>query len=182
MSQAMERMSADQFLSAPGRLGDGRHELVAGRVVKLAPERNKHVDDKMRVWLVLRNAVAASGLNLHVSGDGVSVRIDDTTVREPDALIQSQPDPLSTEANAPVVVVEIVSPSSDATDNIAKLDEYLRVSTVAAYLVIDTYAGRVAVHTREDDQNSVRTQVVRAGTISLDTPPIELSVADLLGS
>ena len=80
------RMTVDEFLTwAEGN--PGRHELFRGEVYAMAPETVGHVERKGAVYLALRTAIQQRSLPCHVMPDGGTVRIDDTTAYEPDALV-----------------------------------------------------------------------------------------------
>lgn len=175
-----ELMTFDQFVHWSAAQHSGRFELVNGKVIKMSPERNGHVDAKMEAWLALKNAVAAAGLPLHASGDGVAVVIDEHTAREPDASIQTLPvDPDSLKANEPVVVLEVVSPSSERSDTGAKLAEYFTVPSILHYLIVDTDGRNVIRHSR-DAKGSITTTVFQSGEIKLDPPGLVVNVEALL--
>ena len=65
--------------------------------------------------------------------------IDSDTAYEPDALVNcGEKIPTgSMLAPAPVVVVEVVSPSSSKRDTGLKVEGYFSVATIAHYLVVD---------------------------------------------
>src|SRR6266567_4141646 len=64
----------------------------------------------------------------------------DDTDYEPDAVVNcgERPDPEGFVAPQPVIVVEVLSPSSRSTDAGAKLADYFRVPSVQHYLMVDT--------------------------------------------
>ena len=110
--------TADEFLAWALEQPTGRYELDNGVVVAMSPERVNHALAKGQAWLALRTAIAARGLACQALPDGATVRIDDRTVYEPDTLVRCGP-PLpgdAIEATDPVVVVEVVSPSSRGID------------------------------------------------------------------
>lgn len=115
-SAPLPHLSADAFLDWAAAQPSGRYELVAGKVVAMAPERVAHADTKALVWLALRTA--AEGRPCHVHIDGVSVRVDDRTVYEPDVLVRcGAPTPGDAIAvDDPVILVDVVSPGSRAVD------------------------------------------------------------------
>jgi Uma2 family endonuclease len=156
---------------------DGRFERIDGVVVAMAPERLSHVDRKALVWLALRQAVAAAGLPCHVYGDGATVEVDDNDF-EPDAILRcgdelpgdgvSVPDPL--------VVVEVLSPSTRQADLTRKLVAYFRVPSVRHYLIFWADRPQVIHHRRRDDDDAIDTRVVTTGEIRLDPPGVSISV------
>jgi Uma2 family endonuclease len=174
-----KRMNVDEFLVwAEGQLG--RYELFRGSVYAMTPERAVHAEVKFAVQTALANAIRAKGLPCRMLPDGMTVRIDDTTAHEPDALVYCGPRlPASAlEVPNPVVVVEILSPSTRHLDAQMKLAGYFRLPSVAHYLVIDPDKPLVMHHARTGD-GPILTRIVSDGTVTLDPPGIELVIADL---
>jgi len=63
----------------------------------------------------------------------------------------------------------------------AKLAGYLRVPSIAHYLIVDPVQPLIIHHGREADDTFL-TRVVRHGSIALDPPGIEIFAADLYGA
>ena len=77
-------MTVDEFLAWLDEGPEGmRHELVAGEVVAMAPERAGHARRKAEVWLALRDAIKAAGLTCEALPDGMTIKIDEHTAYEP---------------------------------------------------------------------------------------------------
>jgi Uma2 family endonuclease len=103
-------------------------------------------------------------------------------MREPDISIQCKPpDPNSLVLEAPVVLVEVVSPSSSSDDTGAKVGEYFGISTVQHYLIVDPVHMSVIRHSRIGGSQKLETEIHRSGSIELNPPGIVVAVADLLG-
>jgi Uma2 family endonuclease len=80
----------------------------------------------------------------------------------------------------PIIVVEVLSPTSVHMDTSAKLIGYFKLPSVQHYLVIDPEGRSVTHHSRgADDQLS--SQTLSAGRPRLDPPEIEVEVAELFG-
>lgn len=174
-----KRMTVDEFLAwADGR--PGRYELFRGEVYAMTPERAVHAEVKLAIHIALTNAIRARGLPCHVLPDGMTVRIDDSTAHEPDALIYCGPRlaPKAIEVPNPIVVVEVLSPSTRHIDVQYKLAGYFRLPSVHHYLVVDPDKPLVVHHARESD-GSIRTRIMMDGNITLDPPGIELALADI---
>ena len=182
MSALTDRLlSSDEFIDWALRQQSGRYELVAGRVVAMAPERARHNLAKAQVWLALSRAVKDAGLPCTVFTDGMTVVIDKYHAREPGAAIQCSheisPDALT--LHAPVVVVEVVSPSSERDDTGDKLVEYFSVASIRHYLIVNPEK-RVVVHHRGDNED-IRTRIVgEHGELQIDPPGFVVAVRDLL--
>jgi Uma2 family endonuclease len=112
-------MKVDQFLDWTMAQPDGpRYELVAGYVVAMAPERAFHARRKARIGRGLTDAIGATGLPCEALPDGMTVKIDEHTAYEPDAVVHCG-EPLPDDAvivPAPVIVVEVLSPRTATRD------------------------------------------------------------------
>jgi Uma2 family endonuclease len=174
-----KRMNVDEFLAwAEGR--PGRYELFRGAVYAMTPERSIHAEVKLAVQTALGNSIRARGLPCRVLPDGMTVRIDDSTAHEPNALVYCGPRlaPSALEVPNPVVVVEVLSPSTRSIDAQYKLANYFRLPSVAHYLIVDPDKPLVVHHARRDD-GTILTRIVSEGIIALDPPGIELAIADI---
>lgn len=178
------RMTADEFLRWAMEQPEGqRYELAAGEVVMMAPERAAHAFVKADVLAALRAAVATAGLRCEVFPDGMAVRVDDATVYEPDAMVRcGEPsDRNAIEVTDPVIVVEVLSPSSRARDSGAKLEDYFRIPSVTHYLIVKTET-RSAIHHEKRPDGAIATRIASSGTIDLTPPGISITVAELFAT
>lgn len=157
-----------------------RYELVNGRVLAMAPERVQHAQLKYRATQALNDAVAARGLACEAFIDGPLVR-STTRSFQPDAMLRCgaplPPDTIT--VPDPLVVVEVVSPSSTRTDRATKLEAYFAIPSVQHYLIVLTEP-RAVIHHRRDGA-AIATLILHDGVITLDPPGIEIAVAFLLG-
>lgn len=173
------RMTTDEFLAwAEGR--SGRYELIDGQVIAMSPERVQHAEVKASAYLALRSAIRSTGLSCRAMPDGMTVRIDDHTAFEPDALVYcgERADPRAVEISNPVIVVEVVSPGTRSVDQGAKLRGYFRVASVAHYLILYP-DNRLVVHHARGGGDVIATRMVSEGNLTLDPPGLTLSTADL---
>lgn len=107
----------------------------------------------------------------------MAVEVDSQTIYEPDALVRCGP-PLPDDAvkiTDPVIIVEVLSPSTRARDAGAKLADYFRLSSVKHYLIVRTEDHTIIHHARDED-GSIGTRVIRSGPLRLEPPGITLVV------
>jgi len=172
-------MTSDEFIGwAMSRPGGERYELAAGEVVAMAPERSSHALVKFRIARRLAEAVEAEGLSCTVYPDGMAVEVDEATVYEPDALVRCGA-PLAEDAikvTDPLIVVEVLSPSTRARDAGAKLEDYFRLPSVRHYLIVKTENQSIIHHARSLD-GAIVTRIIRNEPILLDPPGIQLQGA-----
>jgi Uma2 family endonuclease len=161
----------------------GRYELLDGTVYAMSPEAAGHAEVKFAVQAALVADIRRKGLPCHMLPDGMTVRIDDATAYEPDALVYcgSKLAPSATVVPNPIIVVEVLSPSTSRTDASAKLDGYFRLPSVAHYLIVDPNRSLVLHHARQTG-DTLLTRIVTEGAIELDPPGLSLRVADFYGT
>jgi Uma2 family endonuclease len=174
-------MTVEEFLAwAEGR--PGRHELVRGEVIAQTAERAAHWKVKLATHVALLTAIKARALPCHVVPDGATVRIDEATAYEPDGMVYcgAEAPPSAMLVENPVIIVEVLSPSTGRRDQGRKLADYFRLPSVAHYLIIDPDEMLVIHHQRRADDD-ILTRILRDGAILLDPPGIEVKVAEIYG-
>ena len=175
-----ETMSAEAFLEWAEAQPSGRYQLIGGEIVAMAPERLEHVHVKYHAAKALDAAIERAKLPCRIFIDGASVKIDDSTVFEPDALVNCGPPPPrgSLIAPNPVIVVEVVSPSSTPRDMGAKYANYFRHPSVQHYLLL-FIEGRLAILHSRGEGEVLKSRIAREGDrLTLDPPGIEVAVSD----
>jgi len=176
------RLTIDQFLAWAVRQTEGKYELVDGVVVMQQAQKWAHSKVKLEVAFVLREAVRKAGVACYVASDGPTVRISRHKAFVPDALVAPLPEPTfdSLEIADPIIVIEVVSPSTARMDATTKLDGYFKVPSVRHYLIVDPDR-RTVTHHKRARGGSVKSRIVRRGTLALRPPAIEIDLADVFG-
>jgi Uma2 family endonuclease len=178
-------MNVEEFFAwTERRPAEGRYELVDGEVVSMSPERYRHSLVKFWAAVALDAAVKAVGVPCRVLPHGPGVVINDRTTRIPDASVQYRggvkQSPEATILVAPLIVLEVASPSTENVDAVDKLIEYNSVRSIRHYLIVQPQK-RVVVHHKRNDQGDWGTSIRVDGDIALDPPGIKVAVADLIG-
>jgi Uma2 family endonuclease len=176
------RMKVDEFLAWSERQPDDRYELVDGEIVAMTRDTVRHNRAKFAAARSLEDAIRAAGLPCMVLIDGVGVPINDRTLRIPDVLVQcgADPDPDSLVIESPLVVVEVVSPSSERDDTDTKLVDYFSIAGIRHYLIIFSEK-RVVVHHQRNEGGDITTRIAHDGEISLEPPGLVVPVLAMLG-
>jgi Uma2 family endonuclease len=172
-------MTADEFI-AWAKNQPGKWELYDGVPVAQSPERIIHGDAKYVVARALDAAIQKAGVSCRFVLDSVLVPIDDKRKFQPDALVYcgatAAPDAL--EIPNPILVVEVLSPSTMMRDLRDKLAGYFLVPSIQHYLIVDTDKAQVIHHRRT--ATAIDTRTVTVGSLRLEPPGLELELADLL--
>ena len=182
-AQPKSRMTVPEFLVWAAEHPRGHYELVRGQIVAIAPARARHNLVKGTVFRALSDAVARADLACTVFTDGMTVLIDSETSREPDAAVQCgvAADLDSMVLEAPLLVVEVSSPSSERDDSADKLVEYFSVPTIRHYLIVNPHKD-VVVHHARNDAGEIATRVQSDGELTFDPPGIAIPVEPLLSA
>ena len=135
---------------------------------------------KFNIARALQDAVRSGGLPCKVLADGATVVIDNRTAYGPDAVVQcgATIDLDALTIAEPMIVVEVISPSSAKNDAAVKTPDYFSLPSVAHVLVVDPVKKLITKHSRGTGQ-LLSTEFLRVGqTVQLDPPGIEFPVAD----
>lgn len=156
---------------------DQRYEFDGFQPVAMTGGTLGHSRLTRNVNRQLANRLAGSGCQPLGPDAGVATVGD--TVRCPDAVVTctefSNRDRL---VPNPVVVFEVISPSSVRTDRIAKLREYQAVPTIRRYVIVEPDAAAVTVLSRDGADEAFRTAGLGEDDIlSLPEIGIEIPVA-----
>jgi Uma2 family endonuclease len=132
--QIPRTMDSSTFLAwAEGR--EGHYELAKGRVIMMTGGSRAHAVIMRRLANALERQLNSAHWTVLISD--FAARISRDTVRYPDVIVDIAGGPLKDlAATAPVLVAEVLSPSSVTIDLGDKAAEYLRLDSVLAYLVL----------------------------------------------
>lgn len=182
------RMTCEQFLEwvdareALLPFDEPKWELFDG--IPEMQEHEKWVHDrlKLEITLAFREAIAKSGLSFEVAIDGLGVRIGPAESYQPEVVVF--PKGLIKDddryAPEPIIVVEVLSPSSRNKDLRIKAEGYAKVASIKHYLVVDPDARQLLPYARVADRLVPADAALAAGTLALDPPGLVLDVAALL--
>lgn len=175
------RMNVDEFLAWAVRQQKGRYELFNGRVIMQQPQTWGHAEVRVRIYNVLVAAITRAGTPFYAAPDGMTVRISPDEAFEPDALVAPLPRPerLDLEIPNPVLVIEVLSPSSAKRDLADKLAGYFKVPSIQHYLVIDPEEREIIWYRRAAAGAIEPPVTLRQGALKLEPPGIALAVADV---
>jgi Uma2 family endonuclease len=172
-------MSVDEYL-VWAEAQDGRWELVDGELLRMEAERVEHLEIKVAATTALVEAIRRAKAPCQALPDGATVRISKSTAFEPDVMVRCGPrlPPAALEIPDPVIVVEVVSPSSAGRDYGEKVDGYFSVPSVQHYLILSPEQQRI-VHCRRGQGDVIERRLIASGTLRLDPPGLEIAAEAL---
>jgi Uma2 family endonuclease len=79
----------------------------------------------------------------------------------------------------PIVIVEVLSPSTESYDRGKKFESYQRIASLAEYVLVSQDRQRVEQFLRQPDSRWLYSEISAAGVIKLTSIDCELSLADI---
>jgi Uma2 family endonuclease len=146
---AFAKVDVDTFLKFAAEHPEQRFELERGRIMQqMTGGTRKHNLIGRRICRLLEDQIDAMKWTV-VHERGVKIG---TSARYPDVVVEPFDEPGDSLATArPIVIVEVLSPSTSAIDLNAKPAEYLAIATLDAYVVVHQDMPAVLVWQRDID-------------------------------
>jgi Uma2 family endonuclease len=176
---AFRRMTVSEFL----RWEDGsdtRYELIGGAIVAMAPPAPAHSRLTIRLGGAIEAALRARPpCGAHTEA-GITRPERDDTCYVADLAVTCEP--LKTEDRLirnPILIVEVLSPSTAAFDRQTKVADYRRIASVQEILLIDSASVFAEVLRRDGDRWITEIVEGPTATLSLTSVPLTVTMAEL---
>jgi Uma2 family endonuclease len=149
-----------------------RWEFIRGRPRMMAPASIKHSIIKRNVFRVLDRALEGGSCEALVDGPQI---LTNEISAIPDVVVTCASLDLTTPVIAePVIIVEVMSPSSEQNDTGLRWLAYRNIPSLRHYLVLSQTQRLVHVHSRAGD--IWRESFLSTGTVERDEPPVRLEL------
>jgi Uma2 family endonuclease len=171
-------MTREQFFDWAAAQG-GRYEFDGFQPVAMTGWNLNHNQIAFNIHVALRSRLGGTGCRPYGMEAGVATAGD--TVRYPDGVVTCSPaNGLSRLIPDPVVVFEVISPTSGHTDRIVKLREYAAVDSIRRYVIVESSSIGLTVHERQAaGQRWTVTPVTAGDLLPLPEIGIEIPAAEL---
>ena len=171
-----EHKTKADFYAYMAQEPEGRFEFEDGRIIDMTGGTGNHSAIGSRFVVLLARQLDEARWIVHGPDRGIETP---TTVRYPDAMVEGLPfDGKSRWMQKPVLVVEVLSPSSIGNDLGRKVDEYTAFDTLEAYIVADPDEPDCHVWVRDAMRAfSARGQEIRGADGIIAVPALGLIIA-----
>ena len=147
-----------------------RHEYVDGELYAMSGVTRRHSAIAGNVFVRLHAATRGGPCRVHIAE--VKLHMG-RKIYYPDVMVGCGLEPADERIeDAPCLVVEVLSPSTERTDRHEKLDSYKRVSSLGAYLIISQEERRVDRYWRDPGAEWRRELIIDQGTVQLPCEPL----------
>ena len=178
-SLAQKLMTAEEFAVWAEACPEKHWELFDGVPQMQQSQSWGHADVKGRIYVALLRAVAEAGLDHSVGIDGIVVKVAPSTAFQPDVVVfAGQMDKREIVTPEPVIVVEVLSPSTQRKDLTVKLAGYFEVPSIEHYVIAD-WEDSELIHYRREGRGISRPVILRGGLLRLEPPGIAIALADV---
>ncbi len=147
-----QRMTVEEWRELERTSYDVKHEYIDGLVYAMAGGSLAHGRIGSNAVRTLEDALAARHKPCNVYNSDVATRLSPTRYTYPDASVtcdeRDQPATDKTEVQAPRVVVEVVSDSTEAYDRGRKFSFYRACPTLQEYVIVATKYQSVEIYRR----------------------------------
>ncbi|SDZ75514.1 Endonuclease, Uma2 family (restriction endonuclease fold) [Thiothrix caldifontis] len=126
-----------------------RHEYVHGQAYAMAGAADGHVRVSGNAFAFLKNHLRGSGCSVYMADMKVRVK-QDTAFFYPDVMVTCDPADLQRShfKQSPILVIEVLSPSTEGYDRGGKFALYRELDSLQEYVLIDPRAYQVDVFRR----------------------------------
>ncbi len=128
-----------------------KHEYVDGEVYAMAGESCRHNRITSNFKLLFRDFLSETSCETYF--EGVKVRANQSTFYYPDVLVtcETEKEDDNYVIKFPCLIVEVLSPSTAATDKREKLIAYKLIESLREYAIVWQDEMRVELHRRQND-------------------------------
>lgn len=160
-----------------------KHEYIDGEVHAMAGASDAHVKVTGNAYALLKSHLRGSGCSTYIAD--MKVRIgQDEAFFYPDVMVTCEPSDQLPEQdlvkNHPKLIIEVLSPSTEAHDRGKKFMLYRKLTSLEEYLLIDPRSYYVELFRRENDIQWSLTAIEGADSLlKLSSVGLQCTLADL---
>jgi Uma2 family endonuclease len=178
MGLQQEKLTLQTFLDWEN-LQPQRHEFYRGEVFGMTGGRRSHGCVTANLVRHLGNQLA--GTPCRVFSESMKIQIADDTILYPDIFVTCDRQDLQTEMifRSPTLVLEVLSPSTQAYDRSQKFALYRRLPSLTEYGLIDPESRRAEIFRINADRQFVLFDMSESETLELTSIGCKVAIADV---
>jgi len=142
-------MSVEEYFELEENNPDTRYEYFDGYVYLMSGGSANHATISGNIYAILRNFLRGGPCRAYNSD--MKVRVSEKRYFHPDVTVSCDPRDRGTAyfIQSPRLVVEVLSPSTEARDRGRKLQYYLACPSIEEYLLVDARSMRIEIYRKE---------------------------------
>ena len=142
-------MSVEEYFELEENNPDTRYEYFDGYVYMMSGGSANHATISGNIYAILRNFLRGGPCRAYNSD--MKVRVSEKRYFHPDVTVSCDPRDRGTAyfIQSPRLIVEVLSPSTEARDRGRKLQYYLACPSIEEYLLVDARSMRIEIYRKE---------------------------------
>ncbi len=149
MPVTLEKLSLQEYFDLEKR-SEVRHEYVDGILFPMSGESKINNEIALNCYSAFRAQLRGTGCRIFTHQIRLIVK-EDRIYRYPDLIVTCTDETDSYAITQPSLVIEVLSPSTEATDRNQKLKEYTSLPSLEYYLLVSSQEAVVECYSREKD-------------------------------
>lgn len=143
------KISVDDYLEGE-EISQIRHEYIDGEVYSMAGASDRHHRISLNLIKLLDSHLEDSDCEAFITD--MKFKVDERTFYYPDVFVSCEENPESAfYRQHPVLIIEVLSPSTRQTDKREKLRVYQQIPTVQEYIIVEQDEIKLEIHRRQPD-------------------------------
>ena len=142
-------MSVEEYFALEEDNPDTRYEYLDGYVYMMSGGSANHATISGNIYVLLRNLLRGGPCRAYNSD--MKVRVSEKRYLHPDVTVSCDSRDRGTTdlIRSPRVVIEVLSPGTEARDRGRKLQSYLACPSIEEYLLVDFRSMRIEIYRKE---------------------------------
>lgn len=180
LSNPSKFVTVVEYLHAE-ELSDVKHEYLNGVVHAMAGGTIRHSTVALNISSALKTRLRGKDCRPHASDAAVNLsRNNDERYYYPDTSVTCGPfNPAARVLDNPVVIFEVLSPSTARIDQTEKKDAYLACESIQHYVIVEPEHAEVIIYTREADGWKLTIFNELTDALPLSAIEVELPLAEI---
>jgi Uma2 family endonuclease len=147
LAKLKTKISIEDYLEGE-KISEIKHEFINGEVYAMAGASEKHHRICANLFIKLDSHLESSSCNAFITD--MKLKTDEATFYYPDVFVSCDKHPESEfYREEPILIIEVVSPSTRQTDRREKLRAYQQIPSVHEYAIVEQDKILVEIHRRQ---------------------------------
>lgn len=175
LAKLKPHLSVEEYLAGEND-GVNRHEYISGEVYAMAGSSDRH--NRISFNLAKKIDDKLTG-DCQVFMTDMKLQVDEATFYYPDVFVSCD-NPDRYFRREPVLIIEVLSPSTESTDRREKLKIYRQVATLQEYLIVAQDRMLVEFHQKQSNGEWLKQIFTEAGEVlKLDSINLNISLKEI---
>lgn len=177
LAKEIAEIKIEDYLAGE-KISQLRHEYIDGQVFAMAGASKRHNRISQNIGFLCRSRLVGSDCESFV--ENVKLRADAVTFYYPDVVVTCEKSDDEYVIHEPILIIEVISPTTERTDRYEKLQVYRRIPTLLEYAIVWQDEMLIEIHRRADAENwTIERYNEPEETINFDSINLAAKLSDI---